>query len=246
MNDGDIKWYLRLSSYISLCPPLSISPNTTFVAVISYWRLVLDLANKTASAHRGRIYASLNWATMASDIHLSPFRLQSIMITDAAILWTFSTFRARSCILNHCLQMAAILFRTQWVKTQAVVTKTGELYHVRVVHVWFTISGCWENKSVHHVHDDVIKWKHFPRYWPFVRGIHRGPVNSPHKGKWRRELIFSLICASINGWVNNGEAGDLRCHRAHYDVIVMYCCCISFANVNIVAKMPMHSSHFYS
>ena len=24
-------------------------------------------------------------------------------------------------------------------------------------------------------HDDVIKWKHFPRYWPFVRGIHRSP-----------------------------------------------------------------------
>ena len=22
-------------------------------------------------------------------------------------------------------------------------------------------------------HDDVIKWKHFPRYWPFVREIHR-------------------------------------------------------------------------
>ena len=22
-------------------------------------------------------------------------------------------------------------------------------------------------------HDDVIKWKHFPRYWSFVRGIHR-------------------------------------------------------------------------
>ena len=24
-------------------------------------------------------------------------------------------------------------------------------------------------------HDDVIQWKHFPRYWPFVRGIHRSP-----------------------------------------------------------------------
>ena len=24
-----------------------------------------------------------------------------------------------------------------------------------------------------HVHDDVIKWKHFPCYSPFVRGIHR-------------------------------------------------------------------------
>ena len=34
-------------------------------------------------------------------------------------------------------------------------------------------------------HDDVIKWKHFPRHWPFVRGIHRPPVNSPHKGQWR-------------------------------------------------------------
>ena len=70
-------------------------------------------------------------------------------------------------------------------------------------------------------HDDVTKWKHFPRYWPFVRGIHRSPVNSPHKGQWRGALMFSLICAWINGWVNNREAGDLRRHRAHYDVIVM-------------------------
>ena len=30
-------------------------------------------------------------------------------------------------------------------------------------------------------HDDIIKWKHFPRYWPFVRGIRRWPVNSSHK-----------------------------------------------------------------
>ena len=70
-------------------------------------------------------------------------------------------------------------------------------------------------------HDDVIKWKHFPRYWPFVRGIHRSPVNSPHKGQWRGALMFSLIFAWINGWVNNREAGDLRRHRAHYDVTVM-------------------------
>ena len=41
---------------------------------------------------------------------------------------------------------------------------------------------------------DVIKWKHFPRYWPFVRGIHRSPVNSLHKGQWRGTLLFSLIC----------------------------------------------------
>ena len=70
-------------------------------------------------------------------------------------------------------------------------------------------------------HDDVIKWKYIPRYWPFVRGIHRSPVNSPHNGQWRRALMFSLICAWINGWVNNCDAGDLRRHRTHHDVIVM-------------------------
>ena len=65
----------------------------------------------------------------------------------------------------------------------------------------------------------------FPRYWPFVRGIHRSPVNSPHKGQWRGALVFYLICVWINAWVNNreaGEAGDLRRHCAYYDVIIMY------------------------
>ena len=64
--------------------------------------------------------------------------------------------------------------------------------------------------------------KHFPRYWPFVPGIHRSPGNYPHKGQWRGASIFSLICAWINGWVNNGEAGDLRRHRAHYDVTLIW------------------------
>ena len=57
--------------------------------------------------------------------------------------------------------------------------------------------------NIRKLHDDVIKWKHFPRYWPFVRGIHQLPVNSPHKGQWHGALMFSLICVWINGWVNN-------------------------------------------
>ena len=79
---------------------------------------------------------------------------------------------------------------------------------------YFTIPGPLE-------HGDVIKWKHFPRYWPFVRGIHRPPVNSQLKGQWRGALMFSVICAWINASVNNCEAGDLRRYRAHYDVTVM-------------------------
>ena len=33
--------------------------------------------------------------------------------------------------------------------------------------------------------------------------------------------MFSLICAWTNDWANNRDAGDLRRHRAHYDVTVM-------------------------
>ena len=65
------------------------------------------------------------------------------------------------------------------------------------------------------------QWKHFPRNWPFVWGIHRSSVNSPHKGQWRGALMSSLICAWIDVRVNNRESGDLTRHRAHYDVNVM-------------------------
>ena len=69
-------------------------------------------------------------------------------------------------------------------------------------------------------HDDVIKCKHGPRYWPFVQGIHRSPVNSPHKGQWRGPLMFSLICAWIDDWVNNGEVCELIHYHAHYDIVM--------------------------
>ena len=80
---------------------------------------------------------------------------------------------------------------------------------------------CLRNTGLHCTHDDVMKWKHFPRNWPFVQGIHRSPVKSPHKGQWRGALMFSLICVWINDWVNNREAGYLRHYRTHYDAIVM-------------------------
>ena len=76
---------------------------------------------------------------------------------------------------------------------------------------------CWFGWNIF-----MITSSNFPRNWPFVRGSHCLPVNSPHKGQWREALMLSFICAWINGWINNREAGDLRRHRAHYDVIVMW------------------------
>ena len=96
-------------------------------------------------------------------------------------------------------------------------------------------------------HDGVIKWKHFSRYWPFVRGIHRSTVNSPHEGQWRGALVFSLICAWINGWINNRKAGDLRRHRAHpswrhRNVIMMMKLC---GNLTVTGCHHSQSHYFY-
>ena len=90
--------------------------------------------------------------------------------------------------------------------------------HKTILHITLQIQAKYTDWNLH---DDVIKWKHFPRYWPFVRGIHRSPVNSPHKGQWHGAFMFPLICTWINRWVNNRKSGDLRRYRAHYNVIVM-------------------------
>ena len=67
-------------------------------------------------------------------------------------------------------------------------------------------------------HDDVIKWK---PYWPLVRGTHRSPMYSPHKGHWREALMCSLICAWTHGWASNRDTSDFRHHDAQFEVIVM-------------------------
>ena len=106
-----------------------------------------------------------------------------------------------------------------------------------IVNASRNFTGNWP-QYMHHTHDDVIKWKHFPRNWPFVRGIHRSPVNSPHKGQWRGAVKFSLIYVWINGWVNNREAGDLRRYLVHYDVTVMCC----FTSVQVPVKGENHTT----
>ena len=68
-------------------------------------------------------------------------------------------------------------------------------------------------------------WRHqmelFSAFLAICVGNSPVPGEFPHKGQWRGALMFTMICTWINGWVNNGEAGDLRRYRAHYDVTVM-------------------------
>ena len=85
-------------------------------------------------------------------------------------------------------------------------------------HVIIDIESLLEN-------DDVIKWKHLRRYWHFVLGTSPVTCEFPSQKASDAELwFFSLICTWTNGWVNSRDAGDLRRHRAHYDVTVMRYC----------------------
>ena len=86
------------------------------------------------------------------------------------------------------------------------------------ISIVYAVLPLWINRG----HDDVIKCKHFPYFWNFVWGIHRWPVISRTKASDAEIWCFPLICVWNNNWVNTGDAGDLRRHRAHYDVTVMY------------------------
>ena len=125
---------------------------------------------------------------------------------------------ARYCI-NDCRNSDRISIRCWIPDDTAYLTLTDELWGVSFVKIFekidrvITVRYSWtphrrgcDFKCVSSnttwglmPHDDVIRWKHFPRYWPFVRGIHRSSVNFPHKGQWRVALMLSLICVWIDG-----------------------------------------------
>ena len=81
------------------------------------------------------------------------------------------------------------------------------------------------------VHDDVIKWKHFPRHWPsfgeFTGDRVTGHLGGEFTGEFpaerpvTRSFDVFIDLRLNNDWVNNREAGDLRRYRTHFDVIVM-------------------------
>ena len=100
----------------------------------------------------------------------------------------FEVFFDADKIINLCKQNLHV----QWAPNVVPVMGTTSpiLYSIRGVYVCPLIKIEWMAVAMMAAHDDVIKWTHFPRYWPFVRRIHRWPVNSPHKGQWRGAFMF--------------------------------------------------------
>ena len=89
-----------------------------------------------------------------------------------------------------------------WVGWHWVVRKAGKMGY------WYQVTSI------------ITWWRHQMETFSALLAL-SSPVDSPHKCQWRGALVFSLICAWTNDWANNWDDGDLRRHRAHYDVTVM-------------------------
>ena len=110
-------------------------------------------------------------------------------------------------------------------------------------HCWLIPSGVlWHSLGDNFTGNaqDNYPWHEFEdhKFWDWGRIFHQmeifsaflticagnssvtGEVPTHRPVRWRFN-VFSFICAWINGWVSNREAGDLRRHRAHYDINVM-------------------------
>ena len=102
----------------------------------------------------------------------------------------------------------------------------SSIYYLQYRFRWFTYLFSFIKIILKQIrHHNTAWWRHQMETFFALLALCAGnppvPVNSPHKGQWLGALMFSLICARINGWVNNRDAGDLRRNRSHYDVIVM-------------------------
>ena len=150
--------------------------------------------------------------------------------TGMHVLWNIQSFTiCESRICNKISMMNSFIwFILVYTNAQTLITRTQVGWWIclcayilcECINIQQSKTDKLEHKG--HARDDVIKWNYFPCYWSFVRGIHRSPVNYPHKVQWRAALMFSLIFAWTNIWANNRDAGDFRHHRPHYDVIVMH------------------------
>ena len=159
----------------------------------------------------------------------------SLGLEKVSKVWNGSGFRWEHARGDHCSQQNGLRWdRATGLKSTWCSYNQG--------HVEFTLNGmetlhpepasgctgesyrsnCWREETSSNGnghHGDVIKWKRFPCYWPFVRGNPPVPDGFPSQRPVTRSFeVFSLICV----WAaNNRDAGDLRDHHAHYDVTIV-------------------------
>ena len=165
------------------------------------------------------------------------FASVQIRARHRAITWTnvdlLSVGPIGTNFVEIWIEIMIFLFKNMWLKISSAKWRPFGFTDVSFLLIILMCRFfCQDHRKSH---NDAIKWKHFPRHWPFVRGIQRPPVDSPHKGQWRGALVFSLIYVVTDCWANNQEVGDLRRYHAHNDVTV----------ITIVSLSIIHQVHAY-
>ena len=147
---------------------------------------------------------------------------------------------SRICVSYACRQLCQMIWTNFGVRANERSVKWVLISSV--MHLFYCrISVCQEN----HYNS---WWRHQMETISALLALCAGnspvPVNFPHKGQWRGGLKFSLICARINDWVNNREAGNLRRHHGHYDISVMYMTWL-FELVIYIKQNKAHDNFYY-
>ena len=155
-------------------------------------------AGRSAISWGQRWFGARSFEADAENWVLEPFVAEWILLCSAYV-WTHVMICAEANFPPACVNVPLEL----------------EIPHITSAFCLINAAWYWQE------HNDLIKWKHFLCHWPFVRAMHQSPVDSPHKNRWRRALMFSLIRAWTNSWANNRHTSDLRCHHVHYDITVM-------------------------
>ena len=104
------------------------------------------------------------------------FVYMQLLFGNPWLYWThfrYDGFAPETPVCSRREKMIDILHMTSLTNGMSLM----ECFIKRVIYPKFAKSRSLCILQVRFVscHDDVIKWKHFPRYWPFVRGIHRSP-----------------------------------------------------------------------
>ena len=69
---------------------------------------------------------------------------------------------------------------------------------------------------------DVVKWKRFPHYWSFVRGIHWQPVDSHHKGP-SNVVLWYFHCSRSKQAVEPTADLTLMWHNCNQAAAILIC-----------------------
>ena len=222
-----------ITSALSYLPPFVQSPNDIHKPNVFLEKLrLLQIFNRSKKEH---FYKSwYQWVSAYLNINNHKLWWGHTQVWWDHWTWTEPLKCIGCCvaisqvIVHRCLQNVLLFVPLQWsthdlwsswdplrTASMTISSTSSQTSLAAACHVSIGTNG----QQV--LNDDVINWKHFPCYWPFVIGIHRSLVNSTRKGQWCGTLMFSLFCAWTNSWANTRDTSDLRCHCAHYDVSVM-------------------------